>query len=243
MGDLLYGFWNYVSWLDWWQAIIIIIVVLSAILIDKFARPIFKWIGRIIVRKKFESNTLQYRMFSGIVNESLNILIKNEFRRSCKENHLDQLTGLDFNNYVKDKHKRIIAILKKHIIDFYPSNSNLKISIDNILEYIKSKDSFYEDMVLAIFTEARQIKIDNDKKLVEIENEFINDMNNFVRNESKNVDCRNCLLIILSKKEILGSKKETIHILKNQMNFVEQKLIEIYSDLANFYSSKLTKVI
>lgn len=234
------GFWNYISNFEWWQGLIIIIFILITFFIGKFWKKVIAWIGEKISISSTE--TLQYRMFWGILTNATQLLIKDELRRSFKENGFDELNGAEFSNYVKDKHKIVMSMLKQHIINLYPpNNSNLIVSMDEIIKYIDGKNSYYEDLMFNIFTEAKQLKKNGVEIENKIEDDFLKDVEHYVKNNKNTSNCNQCLLILFQKREIYESKKDKIKILKNQMNFAEQKLIEIQADLLNFYSEKINK--
>jgi hypothetical protein len=243
------GFWDYLSNFPWWQGLIILICFIITLSIGKFWRNVISYPGSVLnkilywIGQKLSppiNDTLQYRMFWGLIRDVLNIVIKDEIRRSFKENGFHELSGLEFSLYVKDKSKNFQSMLKQQIINLYPSSKvKMIVSMEEIIKFVNTRNSDYEDIFFEIYTEAKRIKKNADEEFQKIDKEFIDDINLFVQNSRGSLNCMNCLMMLFGKREIYENKKEKVKVIKNQMNFVEQKIIEIQSDLINFYSSKV----
>lgn len=236
----LSGFWGYVSGLLWWQGLIVITIVLITFSIGKFWRDIITWIGDRITSK---NETLQYRMYWGLIKDALFGMIKDELRRSCRDNGFCNLGGTEFSSYVKGKTDLVIDLLKQHLINLYPPKDNrLIVSIETILDYIDSQRSDVQDLMFDIFIESKNIKLTNEKKLNEIEQDFVKDINSFVKNnKGNNSNCESCLLILFGKREIMETKRKKVHTLSTQMVVVDHKLFDWQTKLLDFYSSELNR--
>jgi len=240
--DLFKGFWGYLGQSNflWWQTLIIIFVIIVSLMIGKFWQDIIIWIGERFTGQN--TVTLQYRMFWGLSNDVINMRMKDEFRRSLKENGFDILSGNDFSNYVKNQSKLLMSILRNYIINLYPPNKNIKITMEDILEYIDKKESAIEDTIFEIYIEAKRIKKQDTEQYDLFDKKFEQEIEKFIKSKKDNLDCKNCLIILFGKREIVENKKSKIKTLKSQMNFVEQKLSEIHSDLLSFYSEKINTI-
>jgi hypothetical protein len=234
--DFFKGFWLYLAQLSWWQSAIIIAMVVFIYVVGKFWTKVLTWIGTKLFPDS--SDVIQYRMFWGLSNDAINIQIKNEIRRSFKENGFDILSGNDFVQYVKNQSKTMMSILRNHIINLYPTSKKLKIPMDDLLEFIRKKESEIEDIFFEIYSEAKKIKKNDEDKLKEIDEKFEKEIEKFINNKNNN-DCNDCLLILHGKGEIVKNKKSNIKTLKSQMNFSEQKLSKIHSDFLTYYSEKI----
>jgi len=222
--------------MDWWQALIFITVILFTWAVGKFWRNVLAWIGKKLGGVSPE--TLQYRMFWGLVSDALNIKMKNELRRSFKENGFHETSGNDFSAYVKNQSKALMSMLRDHIINLYPpTNNKLIVSMEDVLDYLDKKEPEIEDSFFEIYIEAKRLRKHEIDKKADIETKFAEEINTFV--EKDHDDCSSCMLILFGKREIAENKKEQIKTLKAQMNFVEQKFTEIQSDLLSFYSEKI----
>lgn len=128
-------FFQYLNGMSWWQGLIVIFIVIFAFAVGKFWRNVITWIGERITGNTKLTTTLQYRMFWGLSNDALNIQMKDEIRRSIKENGFYELNGNDFSQYVKNQTKVLISIFRKHIINLYPPDENrIIISMANVLQ-------------------------------------------------------------------------------------------------------------
>lgn len=233
------GFWEYMSILPWWQSLIVIFVVIFTIIVGKFWKDVITWIGNRIIG---DSLTLQYRMFWGLTNDAINIKLKDEIRRSFKENGFEKISGLEFSQYVKNQSKVLMSILKNHIINLYPPNkTGIKISMEEILDFVDKKESNIEDIIFEIYIEAKKIKKQDIELMMKIENRFGKEIDSFIEKKNGNIDCKSCIIVLFGKREILENKMLKIKTLKSQMNFAEQKLSEIHSDFLSFFSEKLSE--
>lgn len=237
--DFFKGFWGYMSILPWWQSLIVIFIVIFTIVVGKFWRDVITWIGDRIVGDKL---TLQYRMFWGLTNDAINIQLKDEIRRSFKENGFDELSGSEFSQYVKNQSKLIISKLRNHIINLYPPNKKgISISMEEILDYIDKRESTIEDVVFEIYIESKKIKKQDVESTKKIDEKFEKEIDTFIKKKNETMDCKNCLVVLFGKREIAENKISKIKTLKAQMNFAEQKLSEIHSDFLSFFSEKLSE--
>lgn len=234
------AFWNAVTQIlsiyEWWQGLIYVVVCMITFFIGKYWRNIFIWIG-----KKFVSDyppTLQYRMFWGLINDAINIRAKDEIRRCFSENGFHNTTGQEFSLYVKNESNVIIDMIKDHIINLYPpTNTRMSVSMQEVLNFLKTEQHAIEDTIFEIFVEAKRLKKYEIEKFIEIEEKFVNEINMFV--DKNTSDCKNCLIILFGKREIAENKKDRIKTLKAQMNFAEQKLSDIQSEFLAYYSEKI----
>jgi hypothetical protein len=236
--DFFKEFFKYMSMLEWWQSFLILIVIIVPMIIGKFWGNIIRKIFELLNGEK--SETLQYRMFWGLINDAVNILIKDEIRRSFKENGFHEIGGNEFSQYVKNQSKNLIGILKNHIINLYPPNSKeMKVSMDDILNYIEKKESEFEDFFFEIYIEAKKFKNQDIDHLEQIDKKFEDEINYFIQQKNHNGDCGSCLTVMFGKKLIAENKKSNIKTLKSQMTFAERKLTELHSCLISFYSEKI----
>jgi len=240
MVDFFKGFWEYVSNLPWWQGTTVICLVVFIFVVGKFWTKVITWIGEIFTTSLPE--TVQYRMFWGLSNDALNIQMKDEIRRSFKENGFDEMSGNEFSQYVKNQSKILMSLLKNHFINLYPPNDKkITVPMEKVLEFIDKKESVIEDIIFEMYIEAKRVKKQDNQTLQEIDTKFIEEIQNFIKKKSSNDDCKSCFVILFGKREIAENKKTKIKSLKAQMNFAEQKLSEIHSSFLSFYSENLNK--
>jgi hypothetical protein len=226
---------SYVSKFEWWQGLIILFVMMFTLIVGKFWRNILdKILGE-------TSETLHYRMFWGLSNDAVNIKMKDEIRRSFKENGFCELEEKDFLQYVSNQSKNLISALKNHFINLYPpDNRGMLVTMEEILDHMDREESKYSSVILEIYMEAKKFKKQDDEIMEEIDKKFEQEITDFAKNKST-VDCGSCITIMFGKKLITENKKAKFKTLKSQMNFAEQKLTELHSSLIAFYSEKINE--
>ena len=186
--EFLKGFWGYVySLAEWWQGAIIICVIVFIMVVGKFWRNVISWIGYRLFNgsNNGKSETLQYRMFWGLSNDAINILMKNEIRRSMKENGFCEWSGNEFAQYVKNQSKILLSILRNHFINLYPSDDKrLQISMENILDYLEKQMPYIEDLIFEIYIEAKTLKTQDLEVLEEIDKKFEKEIDTFIKKKN-----------------------------------------------------------
>jgi len=237
MGEFFKGLWVWIETLPWWQGALIICLIVFTYVVGKFWTKVITWIGERLTPRDI---TTQYRMFWGLSNDALNINLKDEIRRSFKENGFEEMNDNDFSQYTKNQSKILISTLKNHFINLYPNSKTLKVSMEDVLFYINSQESKIEDIVFEIYIEAKRIKKKDIETFQEIDKRFTEEIESFVK-KNKTDDCKNCFIILFGKREIAENKKAKIKSLKAQMNFAEQKLSELHSKFLTFFSEKLNQ--
>jgi len=231
---------QYVANFEWWQGLIILAVMTFILLVGKFWRNVLNLLGVKMLGEK--SETLYYRMFWGISNDAINIKMKDEIRRSFKENGFDKMSEKDFLQYVKNQSKNLVSSLRNHIINLYPpDNRGMLVSMEEILQQIDQDESKYESFFLEIYMEAKKFKKQDEDGIEDIDKKFEKEINEFIKTKSP-ADCGSCVTIMFGKKVIADNKKTKYNkTLKSQMNFAEQKLTEIHSSLITFFSEKMNE--
>jgi hypothetical protein len=244
LAEFFKGFWGYVSQLSWIEGLITIVVVILTSIIGKYWKNVFEWIGAKFILNSTKTDTIQYRMYWGLIRDVIFIQVKDNLRRSMIENGFEEFSGSDYTNYVKDKSKLMMSMIKQHIVNLYPSpNFKLKVTMDQIIEFLDDWQHEFEDIVFEIFGESKKIKKQNMEIIRKLDSDFITEVENYAKINSNNLNrsCTECLMNLFGKREVVESRKRRVQTLKNQMNIVEQKLIEIQSRLLTFYSNELNK--
>ncbi len=117
-----------------------------------------------------DQENIEYKVFYGLLRDSL-ILVKDEVRRSFKENGFFVLSGNEYATYVKDKTKYLLSILTQNIRNLYPAYG-MFISTPDLIHDLESKLSKVEDIVFEVFTHAKETKGDADKSSKSLGAEF-----------------------------------------------------------------------
>lgn len=117
----------------------------------------------------FEENK-QYRLYQGILASAF-IPIKDEIRRSFKENGFESLSGSEFVLYTKTKMQILLAMGKSYINDLYPYEG-MFVTIEDRRKNLEQITPRLEDICSEVFTKAKDIRIDANKKVGSLEKDF-----------------------------------------------------------------------
>jgi hypothetical protein len=106
--------------------------------------------------------------------------VKDEVRRSFKENGFHELKDSDFREYVKDKTRAIISIAKNYFINRYP-HQGMQIGLSE--RFVKLDEARIEDLTNEVFIKAKEIRNDIDEQIKKLNESFANDMGKFMGEE------------------------------------------------------------
>jgi len=145
------------------------LIEVQTLLIDAYASKYS------IVRNSQEKNpciddAVQNKLFYGLLKDVL-LIIKDEIRRSYKDNNFYNLGDLEFSNYVKDKTKTIMSILNQHIRNIYPS-SGVVVDGQGTIDIIESTSRDIEHIILEMYIQAKETKMDIKKQIDGIQKDF-----------------------------------------------------------------------
>lgn len=122
---------------------------------------------------------MQYRLFYGILRDSL-VAVKDEFRRSFKENGFSSIDDAGFTDYVKEKNKNVLSILSQHIRNFYPARSVI-VSVESIIDSIERDASIMQEHMFGIYINARQIVNETEKEIEDTRKKFSTWVDDFIK--------------------------------------------------------------
>jgi len=240
MLSLFKGFWEYISNFEWWQGLIIITVMLVIFYLGSAWKKILPWLAK---RATSDQKWIEYKMFWGIIRDAMRGPIKDEIRRSFRENGIEKMSGQEFSAYVKSKVKTIMSILRQQVMNFYPhSKTRITVPMSEILNYLDTIVPTVEDVIFDVFVQGKSFVSDAKKEQEGIDEEFAQDINRFVeaRSQSSDKTCGDCVLMLFGKREIVEQKKSKISVLREQMTFAEQKLQEIETMINDHYSEAVS---
>jgi uncharacterized protein involved in tolerance to divalent cations len=142
---------------------------------NEFMKPII-----VAINKHVENNpgtdslgadeNIQYKLVYGLLKDVL-FTIKDEIRRSFKENGFYHMENSDFNIYLGDRLKIIKSMLTQYIRNIFPDRSNI-IRSEEILCIIENQNENFSKIFREIYTFAQTTRLDSDQKISEIKDEF-----------------------------------------------------------------------
>lgn len=121
----------------------------------------------------------QYRLYQGILSSAL-MTVRDEIRRSFKENGLEHLGGVEFSNYVKNKVATLISLAKDYINNLYPYEG-MYITIQDRMSNIVKLEPKLEDWCFDLFTKAKDIAVESKKKAEALDKEFSKEIDEFLQ--------------------------------------------------------------
>lgn len=122
---------------------------------------------------------IESKMFYGLFKEILS-KVKQEIRRSCKENGFCELSELEFSNYINDKAKVLLSILIREFKNIYPAYGTL-VPVEYIIEDINSVADKFHKYVEDIFMYAKQVIEENEKEAKAMKAQYQEWASNFVK--------------------------------------------------------------
>jgi hypothetical protein len=107
------------------------------------------------------------------------MMVKDELRRSFKENGFFELSEGDFSTYVKDKTHNTISIMSQHLRNLYPSRGVI-ISVEQIIDVIEKNTPTLHEYLRAVFVNAKQVVLDSEKEITALQGQFSKWVDGFV---------------------------------------------------------------
>jgi hypothetical protein len=120
-------------------------------------------------------NNIEITLYAETLKNAITA-IKDETRRSFKENGFHELGRHEFKTYVQDKSTALISIAKNYFINRYP-HQGMMISLTE--RFKKLDESKIEEMVEEVFTKAKEIKNDADVAIKLLNENFAKEMDQF----------------------------------------------------------------
>jgi hypothetical protein len=114
--------------------------------------------------------SVQYKLIYGLLKDTM-IGIKDEIRRSFKDNGFSDIDSSDFSEYVKDRIHVILSMLNQHIRNIYPDRGGV-LEVGEILYIIEKQNPYISNIINDVYYHAKDIKIEIDGKLEVIKNSF-----------------------------------------------------------------------
>ena len=130
------------------------------------------------------NESVQYKLVYGLLKDIM-ISIKDENRRSLKENGFYYLDNTDFMNFISDKTTSINSILVQFIRNIFPDRSGI-INPDKIIEAIGKESEYFSKAVRDIYIFAQSTRRESDEEIIKIKNEFRKWVDDFSKPQKEN---------------------------------------------------------
>ena len=118
-----------------------------------------------------------HKLFYGLLKDML-LLLKDEIRRSFKENNFFDLDDREFSDYMRNKTRALTSTLIQHTRNIYPSSS--VIDINTVVKIIDIKSREIEDAILDMYNQAKFIKKEAKGHLEVLKQKFCKWIDDFI---------------------------------------------------------------
>lgn len=125
------------------------------------------------------SGTIQYKLLYGLLKDVL-LKIKDEIRRSFKDNGFPEISAPEFSIYLKGRGALITSTITQYIRNMYPDKAGV-LEPNKIIKTLENKNPTIVDTINDIYTNARDIKIEADLKIKEMQDQFVKWVDNFIQ--------------------------------------------------------------
>jgi hypothetical protein len=113
---------------------------------------------------------IEYKFFTELLKDAL-ILVKNEIRKSYKENGYFEMSDSDFSIYLKDKNRLVINLIVQHVKSMYPSQGMTVTAYDFQSGLLFMMPQIHE-ILRECFVYAKEVTADSERQEVGYQREF-----------------------------------------------------------------------
>lgn len=131
-----------------------------------------------IINKDTIDESVQYKLIYGLLKDSLHN-IKDEIRRSFKDNGFCDLGVSEFSSYLKDRTQILNSMLVQYIRNMYPDRGGV-LEASKIINVIEQRKNFLSGLVNDLYMYAREVKLETDKKVNILQEQFIKWVDKFI---------------------------------------------------------------
>ncbi len=139
--------------------------------------------------EEHEKKAVQSALYCEALKNGM-LSVKDELRRSFKENGFGSFRESEFSHYVKDKTKIMLTMVRSYLNQYYVDGEG---TIVHLKERFEKMDKFhmqqFESWAFEVFTNAKDLIDDTAKKKEQIHNGLKKEIDEFVKNEQNSTDC------------------------------------------------------
>jgi len=115
-----------------------------------------------------EREQKEYLIYQEAISNGMT-LIKNELRRSFKENGFCNMSPVEYTHYVKEKTKGLITIKREYLMSRYPYDRMI-VPLQYSFDQLDTDEM--ETMVFNLMDRAKEIFLDAEEKLAKLDTEY-----------------------------------------------------------------------
>jgi len=135
-------------------------------------------VSKKIVRGSTVDESIQYKLIYGLLKDSL-LKIKDEIRRSFKDNGFWDMDVSDFSYYLKDRTQVLKSMFIQYVQNMYPDRGGI-IDACTFIEIIEEQSPFLTGLIHDLYMYSRDVKISTDKEVKETQQTFTKWVDEFI---------------------------------------------------------------
>ena len=113
---------------------------------------------------------IQHKLIYGLFKDAL-VGVKDEIRRSFKDNGFHDMSSSDFTAYTKDRVSVVTSMLNQYVRNMFPNKTNL-LSQNQLIDIIKNGNNSLSIIFNDVYTHARETRIESENKIDRLQQEF-----------------------------------------------------------------------
>lgn len=123
--------------------------------------------------------TIQYKLVYGLFRDVL-LGVKDEMRRSFKDNGFYELNNSDFLSFIKDRTAIIQSMFDQYIRNIFPDNASI-IKPQDLIDIFEKEKDFLSIIFNDIYSYARNVKLEAENRIEEMKNSFKKWIDEFIK--------------------------------------------------------------
>jgi hypothetical protein len=123
--------------------------------------------------------SIQHKLIYGLFKDAL-IGVKDEIRRSFKDNGFFDLNNAEFTAYTKDRVSVISSMLNQYIRNMFPNKPGL-LSLNEVVEIARLENNFLSILIHDLYAHARESKIEAEARINRIQQDFGRWVDEFIK--------------------------------------------------------------
>jgi len=135
-------------------------------------------VSKKIVKESTIDESVHYKLIYGLFKDSLHN-IKDEIRRSFKDNGFWDMDVSNFSNYLKDRTLVLNSMFIQYVQNMYPDRGGV-METDTLIEIIESKSALLTSLIHDLYMYSRDVKIETDKEVREAQRVFTEWIDKFI---------------------------------------------------------------
>lgn len=131
---------------------------------------------------EYENTITKNKEFTLYIESLKNALndVKDEIRRSFKENGFYNMSDIEFNKYIEDRVRMLLCTARNYLIYHYPHEDMIVSLSDRFSYFNKYHFSEFKDIVRNIYINAKKVRHNKKKKVKALHDEFSNKVDEII---------------------------------------------------------------